>query len=72
MCCGARPFWLSITFLIGVVLQSGGFFLHMAIGEAGVASSGTLVTRIGAVLLAVALVGLGIGVLRNSRRSATV
>lgn len=64
-------FWLSLTFLTGVLLQSGGFFLHMAIGGEGAASAGTLVTRIGAVLLAVALVSLGVGLLRSSRPSVT-
>lgn len=63
-------FWLSITFLLGVLLQSGGFFLHMAIGEQGAASAGTWITRTGALLLAIALVSLGIGVLRSSRGSA--
>ena len=62
--------WLGITFLVGVVLQSGGFFLHMAIGEEGAASAGTWITRTGALMLAIALVSLGVGVLRSSSRSA--
>lgn len=58
--------WLSLTLLLGVVFQSGGFFLHMLAGEENAASAGTLVTRFGAVLLAMALVGLGVGVLRSA------
>lgn len=56
---------LSITLLVGILLQSGGFFLHLALGQEGAASPGTLVTRIGAILLAVALVSLGVAVLRS-------
>ncbi len=54
---------LGLTLLTGILLQSGGFFLHMVLGADGESSSGTLLTRIGAVLLAVALIGLGVGVL---------
>ena len=56
---------LGLTLLTGILLQSGGFFLHMLVGEEGGCSSGTLITRIGAVLLAVALIGLGVGILRS-------
>ena len=56
---------LGLTLLSGILLQSGGFFLHMLVGEEGVSSAGTLLTRIGAVLLAIALIGLGVGVLRS-------
>ena len=56
---------LGLTLLTGILLQSGGFFLHMLVGEEGVSSAGTLLTRIGAVLLAIALIGLGVGVLRS-------
>jgi hypothetical protein len=59
---------LGLTLLTGILLQSGGFFLHMLVGEEGGSSSGTLITRIGAVLLAVALIGLGVGVLRSEGR----
>ena len=57
--------WLSVTLLAGILAQSGGFFLHMVVGVEGVASSGTWLTRSGAVLLAVALVSLGVGLLRT-------
>lgn len=56
--------WLSATLLVGILAQSGGFFLHMAVGERGSASPGTWLTRFGAVLLAVALISLGVGLLR--------
>jgi hypothetical protein len=68
---GRAQLLLSITLLVGVLLQSGGFFLHFAVGEEGEASAGTWMTRSGALLLAVALVSLGVGLLR-SRREQTV
>jgi hypothetical protein len=61
---GRTQLWLSLTMLVGVLLQSGGFFLHMIVGEEGGASAGTWMTRVGGVLLAVALVALGVGLLR--------
>jgi hypothetical protein len=57
--------WLSLTLLAGILLQSGGFFVHMLVGEEGATSAGTWLTRSGAVLLAVALISLGIGLLRS-------
>lgn len=60
-----RQFWLGMTLLVGILLQSGGFFIHMAIGREGAASAGTVVTRAGAILLAFALVGLGVALLRR-------
>lgn len=60
---------LGLGLLLGILLQSGGFFLHMLVGEEGTSSAGTLVTRIGAVLLAAALVSLGVGLLRADRRA---
>lgn len=56
--------WLGFTLLAGILLQSGGFFVHMLTGAEGAASGGTWMTRTGAVLLAVALVSLGFGLLR--------
>ncbi|HEY8473275.1 MAG TPA: hypothetical protein VIL37_11665 [Natronosporangium sp.] len=61
-----RTQWLlGLGLLAGILLQSGGFFLHMLVGEEGTSSAGTWVTRLGAVLIAVALVGLGVGLLRT-------
>jgi hypothetical protein len=50
--------------LLGVLAQSGGFFLHMvqAKGEAR-SSNGTVLTRVGAALIAVALIALAVGIL---------
>jgi hypothetical protein len=56
---------LGLGLLAGVLLQSGGFFLHMLVGEEGSSSAGTWVTRVGAVLIAAALVTLGVGLLRR-------
>jgi hypothetical protein len=63
--------WLSVVLLAGILLQSGGFFLHLVVGEAGAPSLGTAVTRLGALLLAAALIGLGIGILRAGRATPT-
>lgn len=64
--------WIvSLGLLAGVLLQSSGFFLHMVVGSEGSSSAGTLVTRIGAVLIAAALVTLGVGLLRVGRTAAS-
>jgi hypothetical protein len=47
--------------LVGILAQSGGFFLHMLVGRPNQASIGTTVTTIGAVLLAGAVVVLVYG-----------
>jgi hypothetical protein len=54
--------WAAGGVLIaGVLAQSGGFFLHMAVGQAGTPSSGTKLTRAGAGLIAAVLVTLAVG-----------
>lgn len=66
---------LDLVLLGGILLQSGGFFVHMLAGEESRSSVGTLLTRIGAVLLAGALISLGVGILRTGRmptRSDTI
>jgi hypothetical protein len=63
--------WLSAVLLLGILLQSGGFFLHLFLGDAGAPSIGTTVTRLGALLLAAALIGLGVGILRAGRATPT-
>jgi hypothetical protein len=65
---GRAQLLLSITLLVGILLQSGGFFLHFAVGAAGEVSAGTWMTRAGAILLAVALISLGVGLLRSRRQ----
>jgi hypothetical protein len=63
--------WLSLTLLGGVLLQSGGFFVHLIQGEEGRGSIGTAITTMGALLLAAALIGLGIGILRVAESTTT-
>ncbi len=54
--------WIAgIVLLLGVVAQSGGFFVHMAFGEEGQGSVGTRLTRTGALLIGAALVTLAVG-----------
>lgn len=52
---------LLATLFVGVLTQSGGFFLSMAFGKPGMASIGTTVTTVGAALLAVAVLALVYG-----------
>lgn len=59
-------FRLSLALLVGILFQSGGFFVHMLVGEEGAGSFGTSLTTFGGLLLAVALIGLGIGLLRRA------
>ncbi len=55
--------WIAGAILLaGVLAQSGGFFLHLAVGEAGSSSLGTRLTRAGALLIAAALVILAVGI----------
>lgn len=46
------------AYLAGVLLMSGGMFVHMVIGEPGQGSAGTSITAIGGVVLAVTVVYL--------------
>jgi len=56
--------WLfGFVLLAGVLAQSGGFFVHLALGEEGKVSLGTKLTRSGGILLAVPLVALAIALL---------
>ncbi|MFE4512771.1 hypothetical protein ACFRMQ_01050 [Kitasatospora sp. NPDC056783] len=58
--------WLfGILLLAGVLAQSGGFFLHLALGTEGRSSPGTHLTRAGAVLIAAALIALGVGLAQH-------
>lgn len=51
--------------LVGILGQSGGFFLHMVIGQPGAPSAGTVVTTIGAALLAAAVLLLVYGLITS-------
>ena len=53
--------------LVGVLAQSGGFFLHMLVGQPGQASLGTTLTTLGAIILAVAIIILVVGLITSSR-----
>jgi hypothetical protein len=45
--------------------QSGGFFIHLGLGKPNKSSLGTVVTRLGAVLIAGALIILAVGLIRS-------
>ena len=56
-----------ITLLAGGISQSGGFFLHMLVGEQESFSAGTALTLFGAVLLATAVISLGVSLIRDNQ-----
>jgi len=53
----------AVVVLVGILAQSGGFFLHMLIGQPGAPSLGTTVTSLGAALLAAAALVLVYGLI---------
>ncbi|HEX5375908.1 MAG TPA: hypothetical protein VFW48_07095 [Solirubrobacterales bacterium] len=53
----------GLTLLVGVMAQSGGFFLHMAAADTHSPSAGTKLTRAGALLIGAALFALAIGLI---------
>ena len=58
--------WLAGALLaVGIITQSGGFFVHMGWGQAGKGSAGTLMTRGGALLIAAALIILAIALINQ-------
>lgn len=61
---GTGQQWIvGILLVVGVLAQSGGMFIHMAIGQAGRWSAGNTVSVGGAAVLAVALVWTAVGVI---------
>lgn len=58
----------AAVLLVGILAQSGGFFLHMAVGQPGQPSIGTTLTSLGALLLAAAVLVLVYG-LATSRQA---
>jgi hypothetical protein len=50
--------------------QSGGCFLHMAMGQPDGPSIGTKVTRGGGVLIGAALITLAVGLIQTAQRSS--
>ena len=58
--------WLAcIVLTVGVLMQSGGFFIHMGIGREAEASIGTRVTRLGGLVIAAALLILAVGLIKT-------
>lgn len=56
--------WVSaVLVLVGILAQSGGFFLHMAIGQPGAPSLGTTLTSLGAGLLVISILILVYGLI---------
>jgi hypothetical protein len=56
--------WVAgVVLVLGVLAQSGGFFVHLAGGAPETPSLGTRLTRVGALLIAGALVALAIGLI---------
>jgi hypothetical protein len=56
--------WIAgLLLLLGIMAQSGGFFIHLGLGQKNRSSLGTIVTRTGALLLGAALIVLAIGLL---------
>lgn len=53
----------AVVVLAGILAQSGGFFLHLAVGQPGEPSLGTTITILGAVLLAAAIIILVYGLI---------
>lgn len=53
----------AVVVLVGILAQSGGFFVHMLIGQPGEPSLGTTITSLGAVLLAAATLILVYGLI---------
>jgi hypothetical protein len=54
---------LGIALVVGILAQSGGFFLHMGIGKEGKPSVGTRLTYTGALFLAIATLALAVGLI---------
>jgi hypothetical protein len=52
--------------LVGLLCQSGGYFVHMYFGQPDGPSVGTKVTRGGALLIAAALIMLAIGLIQTA------
>jgi drug/metabolite transporter superfamily protein YnfA len=56
---------IGLVLVAGTLAQSGGFFIHLAKGAPETPSVGTTVTRLGAIVIAVALVILAIGLIQQ-------
>jgi len=54
---------LGIGLVVGALAQSGGFFVHLGKGAPDSSTAGTILTRTGALVIAVALIALAVGLL---------
>ena len=59
----ATQWGVGIMLVVGVLAQSGGMFVHMAIGKPGKWSVGNTLTTAGAAVLAAALITTAVGVI---------
>src|SRR4051794_17588244 len=58
--------WLiGLVLLAGILAHAGGFFLHLARGAPEAPTAGTMLTRVGGVVVAIALVILAIGLIKE-------
>ena len=55
----------ATVFGVGILAQSGGFFLHLAHGKPGGSLLGTRITSVGALLLAAAVLVLAYGLITS-------
>jgi len=63
---GRRGQWIvCVLLLIGSLAQSGGMFVHMGIGKPGRWSAGNVLTSVGAVLLAGAVLTTAVAVIAS-------
>ena len=60
---------IGTLLIVGTLAQSGGLFLHMALGQPGQWSLGNSVTTVGALLLAAGLIALIYGVVTSRSRA---
>ena len=60
---GRAGYSAGALLLAGVLAQSGGFFVHLGLGQQGRSSPGTVLTRAGALLIAAALIIVAIGLI---------
>ena len=54
---------LGVGLIAGTLAQSGGFFVHLGKGAPDSSTTGPILTRTGAMVIAVALIALAIGLL---------
>ena len=62
---GRAGYSASVQWLAGVLAQSGGFFVHLGMGQQGRSTPGTVLTQGGALLIAAALIILAIGLITH-------